>query len=298
MADTQHPLLQCFRGDCYPLSIFMRHNLISGMEEKMIEFARFKMGVLNLDSVPFFECNRPEAFFAPFSVVRKNGYLKHFHEFRMFQIMDNLYLPMRMKVLQSPTLELTQQAQLYHWQRLSFCLDKKYKTTLDNKELSTVFAVSQCLKNIRYYLEKRPDSPLSAEYKSMAAAFEKQMIGVPEFYYQNVIVNYPKFCAHSDSDFAEKSVAFVLDTEDCFDVKNQTPSTKLTEDQKNERILNLVHLADKALFYNPCFTKTTQKKVFNSIADFSDRIKKAYHKREEQRFIQARRNEGRGPYGG
>ena len=65
MANTQHPLLQCFRGDCYSLSIFMRHNLISGMEEKMIEFARLRMGVLNLDGVPFFECNRPEAFFAP-----------------------------------------------------------------------------------------------------------------------------------------------------------------------------------------------------------------------------------------
>ena len=297
MANTQHPIFQCFRGDRYPLSIFEEHNLISGMEEKMVELTRFRLGVRDLENVPFFECNRPDAFFLPFSIVKNGGFLRHFHPSRMFQIMDALYLPMRMKILQDHTLDLADEAQLYHWRRLSLCLDKQYKTSLDNKELSTIFAVSQCLKNIRNYVRIRPDSPLKVQYKSLVAEFEKQMNGVPEYYYSNVMLNYPKLCAHSDAEFSEKSVDFILDTKNCFDIDNQMPSTALTEEEKDERILNLIPLADKALFYNPCFTKTTQRKVFNSIADFSDRVKTAYHKREREKLIQAKRNEGRGPYG-
>ena len=152
----------------------------------MIEFTRLRMGMPDLVGIPFFESDRPEVSI-PFSLVRGGGFLKHFHEFRMFQIREILYFPMRMKILQSHTLDLTQRAQILHWERLSRSLDKKSKTSIGDKELSAVFAVSQCLKNIRVYLDRHPNSvdkeKLSEQYKLIVTDFEKQMDGLPEYYY-------------------------------------------------------------------------------------------------------------------
>ena len=297
MANTQCPIFQCFRDEIYPLAIFRKYNLINELEEGMIMFKKLEIGAYNLMGIPFFGSDRPEVFI-PFSLARNEGLLRHFHEFRMFQIMDMLYFPMRMKILQSHTLDLTQRAQISQWERLSRSLDKRCKTFIGDKELSVVFAISQCLKNIRTYLDGHPNSvdseKLSAEYKLIADKFEKQMDGLPEYYYMNIIVDYPKFCAHSDTEFSQKSVDLVLDTTDCFDIK---PGWGLTESEKDERILNLAHLAKRALFFNPCFTNSTRKKIFDPSFEFPKRIKRAYHEREKERAASKNQNEGRGPYG-
>ena len=107
-------------------------------------------------------------------------------------------------------------------------------------------------------------------------------------------MDYPKFCAHSDTEFSQKSVDFVLDTTDCFDIK---PGPGLTEAQKDERILKLAHLAKRALFFNPCFTNSARVKIFDPSFEFPGRIKRAYHEREKERAANEKKDEGRSPYG-
>ena len=302
MDNINHPVLQCFRGDSYPLSLLADYGFINGMERGMLKFAKLRLGDLdlrNLENIPFFGSDCPQVL-APFSIVKNAGFLEHFYEFRMFKIMDALYYPMRMKVLQQHTLDLTLPAQLRHWERLGGCMNKKCETSVEDKEMTAVFAVSQSLRNIKRYLDGaklKPDEreKLSKEYEKISTEFAKQMDGVPEYYYFDVLVDYPRLCAHSDGDFEKKSVDFILDTINCFDIENRTNTVGIiSEAEKNERILGLAELANRALFFNPFMSKEAHLKMFDLASDFPKRVKRAYHKREKERAAEQKRDEGRG----
>ena len=292
MADKCYPILNDFKGEYYPLSFLKNTNFISGTEEGLIKIARFRMGMRDLESVPFFYSAEIPQIVFPFVALRKTGFLKHFYENDMFKIMDTLYYPMRMKIIQSYVSDLSSDSRELHWQKLSACLRKDCKTSLKDKELSTVFAVGESLDAIRYYLDHQKkrtpkDENLSEECKKMTAEFDRHMEGIPEFYYSRVLSSRDKLCSHSDPVFEQKSRDFVWDAVNCFDILRIIRSNELiSEEEKNEKILKLAELANKALFYHPYVDKKIRVKLFDLTSDFPERIKVAYHKRKMRNISQ------------